>query len=107
MSDAGAADARLHPLARLARTSAAGSRAPRAAIVDLLDAAGFDVVIVETVGAGQSDVDIATFADTSVVVCPPGLGDDVQAIKAGILEIADVLVVSKATSRWPSAPSAT
>ena len=64
-------------------------------IVDLLDAAGFDVVIVETVGAGQSDVDIASLADTSVVVCPPGLGDDVQAIKAGILEIADVLVVNK------------
>jgi phenylacetic acid degradation protein PaaD len=64
-------------------------------VVDLLDAAGFDVVIVETVGAGQSDVDIAALADTSVVVCPPGLGDDVQAIKAGILEIADVLAVSK------------
>ena len=71
-------------------------------VVDLLDAAGFDVVIVETVGAGQSDVDIATFADTSVVVCPPGLGDDVQAIKAGILEIADILVVSKADA--PDAP---
>ena len=61
----------------------------------MLDAAGFDRVIVETVGAGQSEVEIATLADTSVVVCPPGLGDDVQAIKAGILEIADVLVVSK------------
>jgi len=71
-------------------------------VVDLLDAAGFDVVIVETVGAGQSDVDIASFADTSVVVCPPGLGDDVQAIKAGILEIADVLVVNKADE--PDAP---
>lgn len=64
-------------------------------VVDLLDAAGFDVVVVETVGAGQSDVDIASFADTSVVVSPPGLGDDVQAIKAGILEIADILVVTK------------
>ena len=64
-------------------------------VVDLLDAAGFDVVVVETVGAGQSDVDIASFADTSIVVCPPGLGDDVQAIKAGILEIADILVVTK------------
>ncbi|MBK9114460.1 MAG: methylmalonyl Co-A mutase-associated GTPase MeaB [Betaproteobacteria bacterium] len=64
-------------------------------IVDLLDAAGFDAIVVETVGAGQSDVGIAALADTSVVVCPPGLGDDVQAIKAGILEIADVLVVNK------------
>ena len=64
-------------------------------VVDVLDAAGFDVVVVETVGAGQSDVDIASFADTSLVVSPPGLGDDVQAIKAGILEIADILVVTK------------
>jgi len=65
-------------------------------IVDVLDAAGFDTIVVETVGAGQSDVDIASFADTSIVVSPPGLGDGVQAIKAGILEIADILVVTKA-----------
>jgi nitroreductase len=66
------------------------------AIVDLLDAAGFDAVIVETVGAGQSEVEIIGIADTRIVVCPPGLGDGVQAIKAGILEIADILVVNKA-----------
>jgi LAO/AO transport system kinase len=66
-----------------------------AEVVDVLDAAGFPFVIVETVGAGQSEVEIAGLVDTSVVVCPPGLGDDVQAIKAGILEIADVLVVNK------------
>ena len=65
-------------------------------IVDVLDAAGFDTVIVETVGAGQSEVEIMRIADTRVVACPPGLGDDVQAIKAGILEIADLLVVTKA-----------
>jgi len=65
-------------------------------IVDVLDAAGFDVVIVETVGAGQSEVEIIEIADTRIVICPPGLGDDVQAIKAGILEIADLLVVNKA-----------
>ncbi len=65
-------------------------------IVDVLDAAGFDTVIVETVGAGQSEVEIIEIADTRVVVCPPGLGDEVQAIKAGILEIADLLVVNKA-----------
>lgn len=64
-------------------------------IVDLLDAAGFGVVVVETVGTGQSEVAIAALADTSIVVCPPGQGDDVQAIKAGVLEIADILVVSK------------
>ena len=66
-----------------------------ARMVDVLDAAGFDVVLVETVGAGQSEVEIAGVAQVRVVVCPPGLGDEVQAIKAGILEIADVLVVNK------------
>ena len=65
-------------------------------IIDVFDAAGFDVVIVETVGTGQSEVEIRHFADTRIVLCAPGLGDDVQAIKAGILEIADILVVSKA-----------
>lgn len=64
-------------------------------IVDLLDAAGYDVVLVETVGAGQSEVEIAGLADTCIVACPPGLGDEVQAIKAGILEIADLFVVTK------------
>ena len=70
------------------------SRAARAA-VDCFDAAGFDRIIVETVGTGQSETRIAALADTRVVVCPPGLGDDVQALKAGTLEIADVLAVSK------------
>lgn len=64
--------------------------------IRVMDAAGFDVVLVETVGAGQSEVDIARAAQTTLVVEAPGLGDDVQAIKAGILEIADVLVVNKA-----------
>jgi hypothetical protein len=67
-------------------------------IIDLFDAAGFDIVLVETVGTGQSEVEIREFADTKIVVCPPGLGDEVQAIKAGILEIADILVVNKADS---------
>ncbi len=67
-------------------------------IVDVLDAAGFDPIVIETVGTGQSEVEIAALADTRVVVCAPGLGDDIQAIKAGILEIADVLVVNKADS---------
>jgi len=70
------------------------SRAARAA-VDAFDACGFDRVIVETVGTGQSETRIVALADTRVVVCPPGLGDDVQAIKAGTLEIADVLAISK------------
>lgn len=63
--------------------------------VDVLDAAGFDIVMIETVGVGQDEVDIARAAHTTVVVSAPGLGDDIQAIKAGILEIADVHVVSK------------
>jgi LAO/AO transport system kinase len=63
--------------------------------VDILDAAGFAMVIVETVGVGQDEVDVARAAHTTVVVSPPGLGDDIQAIKAGILEVADVHVVSK------------
>ena len=64
--------------------------------VDVLDAAGFDVVLVETVGVGQDEVDIVKTAETIAVVIVPGLGDDIQAIKAGILEIADVFVVNKA-----------
>jgi LAO/AO transport system kinase len=65
-------------------------------VVAMLDAAGFDVVLIETVGAGQSEVEIARIAATRRVVCRPGLGDDVQALKAGILEIADAFVVNKA-----------
>jgi GTPase len=65
-------------------------------VVQVLDAAGYDVIFVETVGAGQGEVDIAGLAHTTLVVEAPGMGDDVQAIKAGILEIADILVVNKA-----------
>ncbi|NPA27060.1 MAG: methylmalonyl Co-A mutase-associated GTPase MeaB, partial [Chloroflexi bacterium] len=61
----------------------------------VLDAAGYDVIFIETVGAGQAEVAIARLAHTVVVVQAPGLGDDIQAIKAGILEIADILVVNK------------
>jgi LAO/AO transport system kinase len=62
----------------------------------VLDAAGFDVVLLETVGVGQSEVEVAAMVDTTVVTVAPGLGDDVQADKAGVLEIADVLVVNRA-----------
>jgi LAO/AO transport system kinase len=62
----------------------------------VLDAAGCDVVIVETVGVGQSEVDIAGLADTSIVLLAPGMGDGIQAAKAGILEIGDIFVVNKA-----------
>ncbi len=71
------------------------ARATRDA-VDLLDAAGFDWVLVETVGVGQDEIDIVRTVDTVLVVAVPGLGDDIQAIKAGIMEIADVFVLNKA-----------
>jgi LAO/AO transport system kinase len=64
--------------------------------VTVLDAAGFDVVLVETVGAGQVEVDIAREAHTTILVEVPGLGDEVQAIKAGLMEIADIFAVNKA-----------
>jgi LAO/AO transport system kinase len=78
------------------RGSLGGLAWATADVVTALDGAGFDVVIVETVGAGQAEVEIARLAHTVIVVEAPGFGDDVQAIKAGILEIADVLVVNKA-----------
>jgi LAO/AO transport system kinase len=65
-------------------------------VVRAVDAAGFDLVIIETVGAGQAEVEIVRAAQTVVVVTVPGMGDDIQAIKAGILEIADIFVVNKA-----------
>ncbi len=71
------------------------SRAARD-VIDLMDAAGRDPVLVETVGVGQDEVDIARVADTVLVVLSPGQGDDVQAIKAGVLEIADIFVINKA-----------
>lgn len=64
--------------------------------VKLMDAYGFDVIIVETVGVGQSEVDIVKTADTTMVVVIPGMGDDIQAIKAGILEIGDLFTINKA-----------
>jgi LAO/AO transport system kinase len=78
------------------RGSLGGLAHASADVIKVLDAAGFGVVLVETVGAGQAEVDIARHTQTVIVVEAPGFGDDVQAIKAGILEIADVLVVNKA-----------
>ena len=72
-----------------------GISATTTAAVDVLDAAGYDVIIVETVGVGQSEVEIASIADLVILVFVPGLGDDIQAIKAGIMEIGDVFVVNK------------
>ncbi len=65
-------------------------------VVEILDAAGKDVVLVETVGVGQAEVDVIKIADTTLVVLVPGLGDAVQTIKAGVMEIADIYVINKA-----------
>ena len=65
-------------------------------VIDALDAAGKDIVLLETVGTGQTEIDVAEVADVRVVITAPGLGDDIQAMKSGLLEIADVLVVNKA-----------
>lgn len=74
--------------------------------VTVLDAAGYDMILVETVGAGQGEVEIAKNADTTIVIEAPGLGDDVQAIKAGIIEIADVLIVNKSDREGAEATAA-
>jgi len=81
----------------LANRGELGGLAPRAKeVVQILDAFGKDVIIIETVGAGQVEADIINVADTTVVVTVPGLGDRMQALKAGIMEIADLFVVNKA-----------
>jgi LAO/AO transport system kinase len=76
---------------RLGGLSAAVPQALR-----ILDASGYDIVLIETVGAGQAELEIASLADTTLVILAPGAGDGIQAAKAGILEIADILVVNKA-----------
>ena len=78
------------------RGSLGGIARKTASLVQIFDAAGYEVIIIETVGAGQSEVDVARLAHTTIVVEAPGLGDEIQAIKAGILEIADILVINKA-----------
>lgn len=89
-------DAGVYIRSMATRGSLGGLARATAEVATVLDAAGFERVLIETVGAGQSEVDIAQLAQTTLVVEAPGLGDDVQAIKAGILEIADILVVNKA-----------
>ena len=78
------------------RGHAGGLARTTARVVNVLDAIGYSVVLVETVGVGQEEVDVVRVVDTVCLVTVPGLGDDIQAIKAGVLEIADILVVNKA-----------
>jgi LAO/AO transport system kinase len=73
-----------------------GLAAATSDLVVLLEAAGFDPILIETVGVGQDEIDVARVADVTAVVLVPGLGDDVQALKAGIMEVADVYILNKA-----------
>ncbi len=81
----------------LASRGALGGLSPAAVrIIDALDGAGKDVIVLETVGTGQNEIDVADVADVRIVLAAPGLGDDIQAMKSGLLEIADILVVNQA-----------
>src|SRR5262249_50678971 len=77
------------------RGSLGGLASTTADVATVLDASGRDLVIIETVGVGQDEVDIVRLADVTIVVLVPGMGDDVQTIKAGIMEIADIFVINK------------
>jgi LAO/AO transport system kinase len=90
------ADSGIYIRSMATRGSLGGLASTTADVATVLDASGRDLVIIETVGVGQDEVDIVTLADVTVVVLVPGMGDDVQTIKAGIMEIADVFVINKA-----------
>jgi LAO/AO transport system kinase len=89
------ADAGIYIRSMATRGSLGGLASTTADVATVLDASGRDLVMIETVGVGQDEVDIVTLADVTVVVLVPGMGDDVQTIKAGIMEIADVFVINK------------
>jgi len=91
-----AGDAGIFIRSMASRGNLGGLAEATAVVVKILDAAGFPVILVETVGAGQAEVDIAHAAHTTLVIEAPGMGDEIQTFKAGILEIADILVVNKA-----------
>src|SRR5690606_30307578 len=91
-----AEDPRVFIRSMATRGQLGGLAAATADAIDVLDAAGFDIILVETVGVGQDEVDISRTTDVCVLVLVPGTGDDVQAMKAGVMEIADVFVVNKA-----------
>jgi LAO/AO transport system kinase len=78
------------------RGSLGGLSSTTADVATVLDASGRDLVLIETVGVGQDEVDIVRLADVTIVILVPGMGDDVQSIKAGIMEIADIFVINKA-----------
>jgi putative protein kinase ArgK-like GTPase of G3E family len=81
-----------------ARGHLGGLSAATPLVIELIEAAGFQDVLIETVGAGQSEIEVAALAAVTVVVCAPGLGDQVQSLKAGLLDVADLIVVNKGDS---------
>jgi LAO/AO transport system kinase len=90
------ADAGIYIRSMATRGSLGGLASTTADVATVLDASGRDLVMIETVGVGQDEVDIVRLADVTIVVLVPGMGDDVQTIKAGIMEIADIFVINKA-----------
>jgi LAO/AO transport system kinase len=90
------ADAGIYIRSMATRGSLGGLASTTADVATVLDASGRDIVMIETVGVGQAEVDIVRLADVTIVVLVPGMGDDVQTIKAGIMEIADIFVINKA-----------
>jgi LAO/AO transport system kinase len=91
-----AGDAGVFIRSMASRGALGGLAVTTAQLVQVFDAVGFDLIMIETVGAGQAEVDITRLAHTTLVVEAPGFGDDIQAIKAGIMEIADILILNKA-----------
>ena len=89
------ADAGIYIRSMATRGSLGGLASTTADVATVLDASGRDLVVIETVGVGQDEVDIVRLADVTIVVLVPGMGDDVQTIKAGIMEIADIFVINK------------
>src|SRR5215467_2679482 len=89
------ADAGIYIRSMATRGSLGGLASTTADVATVLDASGRDLVMIETVGVGQDEVDIVTLADVTIVILVPGMGDDVQTIKAGIMEIADIFVINK------------
>src|SRR5947207_2070212 len=88
-------DAGIYIRSMATRGSLGGLAATTADVATVLDASGRDLILIETVGVGQDEIDIVRLADVTVVILVPGMGDDVQTIKAGIMEIADVFVINK------------
>jgi len=91
-----ASDQNVYVRSLAARGHLGGLSAAASRVIDVLDAAGKELIIVETVGVGQSETEVSGLAHLTVLVCAPGMGDDVQMIKAGVLETADILAVNKA-----------